>query len=51
MPNHVHLVMVPGEEDGLRATLGRHTGAILDTLIFVRDGEVIDGRNAFIHHE
>ena len=22
MPNHVHLVMVPGEEDGLRATLG-----------------------------
>ena len=22
MPNHVHLVMVPGEEDGLRAALG-----------------------------
>ena len=22
MPNHVHLVMVPSEEDGLRATLG-----------------------------
>ena len=22
MPNHVHLVMVPGEEDGLRAPLG-----------------------------
>jgi len=22
MPNHVHLVMVPGEEDGLRVTLG-----------------------------
>ena len=22
MPNHVHLVMVPGEEDGLRAVLG-----------------------------
>ena len=22
MPNHVHLVMVPGSEDGLRATLG-----------------------------
>jgi len=21
MPNHVHLVMVPAEEDGLRATL------------------------------
>lgn len=49
MPNHVHLVMVPGEEDGLRATLGGHTGAILGTLIFVRGGEVIYGRNAFIH--
>ena len=23
MPNHVHLVMVPGEEDGLRAVLGK----------------------------
>jgi putative transposase len=22
MPNHVHLVMVPAEEDGLRTTLG-----------------------------
>ncbi len=22
MPNHVHLVMIPGEEDGLRTTLG-----------------------------
>jgi putative transposase len=22
MPNHVHLVMVPAEEDGLRGTLG-----------------------------
>ncbi len=22
MPNHVHMVMVPGEEDGLRAALG-----------------------------
>lgn len=22
MPNHVHLVMIPSEEDGLRATLG-----------------------------
>ena len=32
MPNHVHLVMVPGEEDGLRAALGeahrRYTGYI-----------------------
>jgi len=32
MPNHVHLVMLPGEEDGLRAALGeahrRYTGYI-----------------------
>ena len=32
LPNHAHLVMVPGEEDGLRAALGeahrRYTGYI-----------------------
>jgi REP element-mobilizing transposase RayT len=27
MPNHVHLIVTPADEDGLRATFAKRTGA------------------------
>lgn len=31
MPNHIHLIMVPGDEDGLRAALGE--GGYVDIIL------------------
>jgi hypothetical protein len=44
MPNHVHLIVTPKSEDGLRWFLVRRIDAIPDMLILGRGGVVIYGK-------
>ena len=48
MPNHVHLVMVPSTEDGLRATLGEAHRHCACHVIFRQGWPGTCGKNAFI---
>lgn len=48
MPNHVHLVVVPHDENGLRAVLSETHRRYSRHIISVKAGAGIYGRNGFI---
>ena len=47
MPNHVHLILTPGDEDGLRRALGEAHRRYTRTSMRARAGAAICGRSAF----
>ncbi|MFB1486241.1 MULTISPECIES: transposase [unclassified Thiocapsa] len=47
MPNHVHLILVPGDELGLRDALGEAHRRYMRMTISAKAGEGIFGRSVF----